>query len=67
MGYFFAILGTIAGFAAVFATTSAFAPGGSDIQLILGGVYGVIAAVFFTGAGLIFRMDEHHSKKDTPK
>jgi hypothetical protein len=67
MGYFLAILGSIAGFAAVFATTAAFAPGGSDIQLILGGVYGVISAVFFTGAAIVFRMDDNHSKKDTPK
>jgi hypothetical protein len=67
MGYLFAILGAIAAFVAVFAATSAFAPGGSDIQLILSGVFGVIAAVFWVGAGLIFRMDDYYSKKDTPK
>jgi len=66
MGYLFAILGSIAGFFAVLATMSAFNKG-TDIQLILGGVYWIATAVFWVGAGLIFRMDEHHSKKDVPK
>ena len=66
MGYFFAILGGIAAFFAVQVTVFAF-PKGTDIQLILGGVYWIAAAVFWVGAGLIFRMDEHHSKKDTSK
>lgn len=67
MGYFFAILGSIAGFISAMVSTLAFSPNGSDIQLILGAVYGLIAAVFWVGAGIIFRMDDYHSKKDTPK
>ena len=67
MGYLFAILGTITGLLCVAATVSAFAGHGSDIQLILGGVYGIATAVFWVGAGIIFRMEEHHSKKDTPQ
>lgn len=66
MGYFFAILGACAGFLCAFATTKALA-GGSDLQLILGGIYGIATAVFWVGAGIIFRMDENHSKKDTSK
>jgi hypothetical protein len=67
VGYLFAILGSITGFLCVGATTVAFLPGNSDIQLILGGVYGIATAVFWVGAGIIFRMDDYHSKKDTPK
>ena len=61
----FAMLGAVAGFIAVVATTFAFRPGGSDIQLILGAAYGVISAVFCVGSAIIFRMDD--SNKDTPK
>lgn len=67
MGYLFAILGSIAGLFAVLATLSALVDKGTDIQLILGGVYWIATAVFWVGAGIIFRMDEYHSKKDTPK
>lgn len=67
MGMLFAMFGAVAGFMAVLATTFAFKSGGSDIQLILGGVYGVVSAVFLVGAGIIFRMDDNHSKKDTPQ
>jgi hypothetical protein len=67
MGYLFAILGSIAGLFAFLATFSAFAGKGTDIQLILGGVYWISATVCWVGAGIIFRMDEYHSKKDTPK
>lgn len=67
MGYLFAILGSIAGLCAFFATFSAIAGKGTDIQLILGGVYWIATAVFWVGAGIIFRMDYHHFKKDTPK
>lgn len=66
MGYFFAILGALATLCAAFATLNALIDKGTDIQLILGGIYWIAAAVFFVGAGIIFRMDEHHSKKDTP-
>jgi len=66
MGYLFAILGSITGLFSVAATVSAFG-GGSDIQLILGGVYWIATAVFWTGAGIVFRMDDNHSKKDIPK
>ena len=67
MGYFFAILGSIAGLFAFFATFAALAGHGTDIQLILGGVYWIAATIFWVGAGIIFRMDDYHSKKDTPK
>lgn len=67
MGYLFAILGSIAGFLSVFATAMGFSRGGSDIQLILGGVYWIATAVFWSAAGIIFRMDDIHSKKDAPK
>jgi hypothetical protein len=63
VGYLFAILGSITGLLSVGATLSAFG-GGSDIQLILGGVYWIATAVFWVGAGITFRMDENHSKKD---
>jgi len=66
MGYLFAILGSITGLFSVGATLTAFG-GGSDIQLILGGVYWIATAVFWTAAGIIFRMDDNHSKKDTPQ
>lgn len=66
MGYLFAIFGALTGFLAVMATALAFTPPRSDITLILGGVYGIATAVFWVGAGIIFRMDEH-SKKDDPK
>lgn len=64
MGYLFAIFGSITGFLAVFATTLAFGPPRSDIDLILGGVYGIATAIFWVGAGVIFRMD-YHAKKET--
>jgi hypothetical protein len=66
MGYLFAILGSIAGLFAVLATLAALGKG-TDIQLILGGVYWIATAIFWVGAGIIFRMDENHSKKDTPQ
>lgn len=63
MATIFAMLGAVAAFIAVLATASAFKPGGSDIQLILGGAYGIISAVLSVGSCILFRMD---SKKDTP-
>lgn len=66
MGYFFAIIGTIAGFCATFTTVAALATG-TDVQLILGGIYWISAVLCWVGAGIIFRMDEQHSKKDTLK
>lgn len=66
MGYLFAILGSIAGLFALIATIAALA-NGTDIQLILGGVYWMSAMVGWVGAGIIFRMDDNYSKKDTPK
>lgn len=67
MGYLFAILGSIAGLFALLAALSAFADGGSDIQLILAGVCWLSAMIGWVGAGIIFRMDDYHSKKDTPQ
>lgn len=67
MGYFFGILGSLAGLFAFFVTFGAIAGKGTDIQLILGGIYWISATLCWVGAGIIFRMDEHHSKKDTPK
>ena len=66
MGYFFAILGSIAAFFGAFAITAAFSPPPSDMLLVIGCICGVIAAVFWVGAGIIFRMDDNHTKKDTP-
>jgi hypothetical protein len=67
MKYVFIILGFFATVCAAFVTFGALVEKSTDIQLILGGVYWIAASVFFVGAGLIFRMDEHHSKKDTPQ
>jgi hypothetical protein len=67
MGYFFAILGSIAALFAFFVTFAALAGRGTDIQLILGGIYWIAAVIGWVGSGIIFRMDEYHSKKDTPK
>lgn len=67
MGYILTILSTIALIAAMLTTSVAFQPGGSDLQLILGGVYGVVFAVLFVGACIVFRMDANHSKKETPQ
>jgi len=64
MGYFFAILGSIAGFCAVFAGAIALA-NRNDIGLILAAVFWISAMIGWVGAGIIFRMDEYHSKKDT--
>lgn len=57
MGYLFAILGSIAAFFAIIATLAAFGKG-TDIQLILGGVYWISAMIGWVGAGIIFRMDD---------
>lgn len=67
MGYFFAILGSIAGLFALLAALLAFAGGGSDIQLILASVCWLSAMIGWAGAGIIFRMDDYYSKKDTPQ
>jgi len=64
MGYLFAILGSIAGLFAMLATVAALGKG-TDIQLILGGVYWIATAVFWVGAGIIFRMEDLR-KKDPP-
>jgi hypothetical protein len=67
VGYILTILSTVAFIAAMLMTSVAFQPGGSDVQLILGGVYGVVFAVLFVGACIVFRMDAHNSKKDPPQ
>lgn len=67
MGYLFAAFGFVTAFLAVMITTLALTPPRSDITLILGGVYGVATAIFWVGAGIIFRMDCHYVKKDIPK
>lgn len=66
MGYLFAILGSIAGFCSVFIVALALA-NRNDIDLILGAVCWLSAMVGWATAGIIFRMDDYHSKKDTPK